>query len=626
MSDPDQAMSPSTGVASAALTTGHAYGDLSDPVAMRNRAVTLTTPISGDTLSPALDYRNYNGKNYVTPVKNQGNCGSCWAFAATAVLESKILLRNGETTDLSEQQQVSLNTAMGGCAGGNANALNFWSVGNVGPMDEVCTQYSQSNTPSQDLSQCGSEPYRLTKTSTGGYYTVDATNVAQVKTSLVTDGPAYFSFLVYQEWENFWYGPATGTAFTQPMPPTLPDGTLTKPIAGHAVTLIGWDDAKQAWLLKNSWGKGGPNGDGTFWMSWAGHAVDLGFGVANTKLPDLVETSARRSSVFSVARNHAELYTAGADGYLNFFYVNQGWTKDASHFTASRVTGDISAVYSPLRDHSEVFFQGEDGLLHFYYVDNGLWTHDGYSFATAGQIAGQISAIYSPYYNHSEVFVRGQDSRLHDFHVSNGVWKDDVGAAGPSQTEHVVGDVSAVFSPTRNQSEVYWGGSDGTLRFSYQTNNVWATDGQSFAQAGAVDHISAVYSPLRGHSEVFVRGADKKLHFFYVQNGVWAHDGTSFLAAGDVDGDISAVYSTIRNHSEVYFRGADGKLHQFYVKDGLWQHNSAVFNAGGAVLRDVTALFAPQRGYSEVFFGGVNNATEYFYGGPTPSFDGSSLQ
>ena len=50
---------------------------------------------------------------------------------------------------------------------------------------------------------------------------------------------------------------------------------------GHAVLLIGWDDWKQAFLCKNSWGNGGPNGDGTFWIAYSGHANNLGFGMAN---------------------------------------------------------------------------------------------------------------------------------------------------------------------------------------------------------------------------------------------------------------------------------------------------------------------------------------------------------
>lgn len=55
-------------------------------------------------LPPSVDWR---GKGVTTPVKNQGMCGSCWAFASTAVLESHIAIRTGTLFSLSEQELVS---------------------------------------------------------------------------------------------------------------------------------------------------------------------------------------------------------------------------------------------------------------------------------------------------------------------------------------------------------------------------------------------------------------------------------------------------------------------------------------------------------------------------------------
>jgi hypothetical protein len=53
-------------------------------------------------------------------------------------------------------------------------------------------------------------------------------------------------------------------------------------LGGHAVLLISWDDDKEAYLCKNSSGEtGGPNGDGTFWIAYAGHTRDLEFGMVN---------------------------------------------------------------------------------------------------------------------------------------------------------------------------------------------------------------------------------------------------------------------------------------------------------------------------------------------------------
>ncbi len=76
-----------------------------------------------DDLPDEFSWRNYNGKDWTTPAKNQGSCGSCWAFAALGVLESMVKIREGNADinpDFSEQYVLSCLPEAGSCRGGRA--------------------------------------------------------------------------------------------------------------------------------------------------------------------------------------------------------------------------------------------------------------------------------------------------------------------------------------------------------------------------------------------------------------------------------------------------------------------------------------------------------------------------
>jgi C1A family cysteine protease len=81
-----------------------------DPVATRHVKEITAIPSS-------LDWRNKAG--VVTPVKDQGLCGSCWAFSAVEGVESAWVLAGNPTQILSPQQVVSCDQNDGGCNGGD---------------------------------------------------------------------------------------------------------------------------------------------------------------------------------------------------------------------------------------------------------------------------------------------------------------------------------------------------------------------------------------------------------------------------------------------------------------------------------------------------------------------------
>lgn len=69
-----------------------------------------------DDSSDSVDWRNKSG--VLNSVQNQQQCGSCWAFSATAAVESRWALKSGNLLKLSEQQLVDCDTTSNGCNGG----------------------------------------------------------------------------------------------------------------------------------------------------------------------------------------------------------------------------------------------------------------------------------------------------------------------------------------------------------------------------------------------------------------------------------------------------------------------------------------------------------------------------
>lgn len=182
-----------------------------------------------------FDWRNVNGKNYMTSVKDQGECGGCWAFAAAGALEGEINAYYGKSLneDLSEQDLISCSGA-GSCDGGYLDlALNY--VYNTGVVQENCLPFIESNGSCSAKCSNG-EVWKISNFSYAG------NSVEEVQQTLVSKGPIVAAMPIY---EDFYY--YTGGIYRHV------SGNFTGTY--HAVVIAGYGESGGVpyWIVKNSW-------------------------------------------------------------------------------------------------------------------------------------------------------------------------------------------------------------------------------------------------------------------------------------------------------------------------------------------------------------------------------------
>lgn len=187
----------------------------------------------------SFDWRNINGKNYITSVKNQLGCGSCWAFSATGALEGEINAYYNNPSinpDLSEQDLISCGGG-GTCAGGiPARALIY--ARDTGIPNETCFPYSA--TDSSCTLRCSSWAKSIWKIS-GYNWISDFGFVPSVEKTIIQKGPLIAPMAVYSDFYYYTSG--------------IYQVTSTSLVGYHAVDIVGYGTYNNTyWIVKNSWG------------------------------------------------------------------------------------------------------------------------------------------------------------------------------------------------------------------------------------------------------------------------------------------------------------------------------------------------------------------------------------
>ncbi|KAL7645551.1 UNVERIFIED_CONTAM: hypothetical protein RMT77_003937 [Armadillidium vulgare] len=208
------------------------------------------TKIRSMILPEQFDWRNVSGVNYVSAVRDQDSCGSCYAFASMAALEARvrILTKNEQRPVFSVQDVLECSELSQACDGGFAYLVAGRYAQDKGVILEECSKYNPGKIKKCSRNSSCTSHYTAYYRYIGGYY--GACNEDEMKLALVKGGPIIVGFEVYSDFMTYKNG------IYHHMP------TLEKfypfEITNHAVLAVGYgvdpESKEKYWIVKNSWG------------------------------------------------------------------------------------------------------------------------------------------------------------------------------------------------------------------------------------------------------------------------------------------------------------------------------------------------------------------------------------
>lgn len=403
---------------------------------------------------PDVDWRNRWGGTWLATIQAQGGCDNCWAFAAAGLVESMVRIEHGAW---SKRSEGDIRDGWGGkfgedwrtrdmvapCAhGAGVSGALDWIVNN-GAADPDCFPWSSSDL---DYAPTPDRPGRTTRIPK--YTTLGSAE--DVKKWLDAVGPVVAGFDFYDDF-GAWGGPDVYH---------LTPGAVSK--GSHVVLLVGYDDSRGCWILRNSWGPTwGEDGYGLFGYGECNIDKHGKYGLQGTN-PDpwtrrrmhngcLIESgngAAHRN--FEMLRSSAprarHLWRQGGEnGDFSWHEaaVLEHPTDAAAGAGVLGMPALTSTTYS--RNFEAVYWELSGYLRHWWFDQTAKVWNDGGRFgdATNGGYPGFIQSDYGAPGNF-EVVVRSNDGHLRHWWREGGptfAWHDGgtitsgVKMSGPSLVE-----------------------------------------------------------------------------------------------------------------------------------------------------------------------------------------------
>jgi hypothetical protein len=185
-----------------------------------------------------IDWRQKDGQNWTTPVRDQGPCGSCAAFGALGAFEARLDIYEDDPSFNWDGSEAHLFW----CGGGSCDT--GWTMGAAlsylrsnGVPDEACWPYPSTPYDLPCRTTCADWRQRVRGISD---YT-GFSGESAMETHLL-DGPITAAFDVYEDFRDY-----TGGVY---------EHVWGEYLGGHGVAIVGYNDVENYWIAKNSWGTG----------------------------------------------------------------------------------------------------------------------------------------------------------------------------------------------------------------------------------------------------------------------------------------------------------------------------------------------------------------------------------
>ncbi|HEY1428154.1 MAG TPA: C1 family peptidase, partial [Candidatus Tumulicola sp.] len=382
-------------------------------------------PAGGPSHAASVDWRNRFGWPWITKIKDQDPCESCWVFSAVGTVEAMSRIEHAVWSLRSEGDVHDGLGAQCSTLGWPTTAFDWMKAHGV--ADPGCWPYETQNLPYKPSSDRDGRTVKLTDN-------VSLSNVDDQKAWIDNVGPISACFTVYNDF--FGYQSGVYKANTQ-----------TGVAGGHCIVIVGYDDSKQAWLVRNSWSElWGMSGYCWFGYGQADIDNNAKFGVP---IPDTNPDP---------------------------------WTKRRQHNGGIIESGDGS-----LHMNFELVARVQNAIRH-YWRDNG---GDGnwHAAETFANDAANMPAMTGTTYNRNfELIYNTTASRLHHwfYDQTSGKWTDG-GVFGPADADGVPGFIQGDYGAPGN-FEVVVRTKEGQLAHWWRTNGPPWTWSESARFGGSISH------------------------------------------------------------------------------------------------------------------------------------------